>query len=102
MGEKFRRQIEIGPFVADFCCFSKKLIIELDGEFHKRTNRRKVDINRTKFLENLGYRVVRFWNGDVENNIEMVLEKIRKNLTPRSSGASRQPAFSRKLDEGKI
>ena len=81
IGFKFRRQVDIGPFVVDFCCFSKKLIIELDGEFHKELDRKARDISRTKYLRGLGYGVIRFWNDEIVNDIEVVLERIRKNLT---------------------
>lgn len=87
-GDKFRRQVDIGPYIVDFCCFSKRLIIELDGEFHKSVSRKKYDSARTIYLENLGYKVIRFWNGEVINDIEIVLKEIRKGLTSRSSGAS--------------
>lgn len=80
IGDKFRRQVDIGPYVVDFCCFPEKLIIELDGQVHKSPSRRKYDDERTKYFESLGYRVMRFWNGDVKDNIEGVVEKIRKML----------------------
>ncbi len=88
IGVKFRRQVDIGSYVVDFCCFPEKLIIELDGEVHKRSDRRRIGIGRTKCFEKLGYRVIRFWNDEVVNNIDTVLERIRGSLTPRSSGAS--------------
>lgn len=80
-GFKFRRQVDIGPFVVDFCCFSKKLIVELDGQVHKYAHRRKRDLDRTMYLEKLGYRVVRFWNDEVINETEVVLERIKDSLT---------------------
>lgn len=81
LGFKFRRQVNIGPFVVDFCCFSKKLIIELDGEVHKRLDRKRADVYRTRYLEQLGYRVIRFWNDATVNRMEVVLERIRRSLT---------------------
>lgn len=81
IGFKFRRQVNIGPFVVDFCCFSKKLIVELDGQVHKNVDKRKADLNRTKYLEKLGYKVVRFWNDEVVKETEAVLRRIRKSLT---------------------
>jgi len=86
LGVKFRRQVDIGPFVVDFCCFPKKLIVELDGQIHKNALRRKSDLDRTKYLEKLGYRVVRFWNDEVVNEIEVVLERIGGCLTSHSNG----------------
>ena len=69
---KFRRQQIIGNYIVDFICFEKKLIIEIDGGQHTDENDRK----RTNFLEKEGYKILRFWNNDVLNNIEGVLEKI--------------------------
>ena len=71
---KFRRQHMLSPFIADFVCIERKLIIELDGGQHAdRTERDKA---RTKYLETLGYRVLRFWNPEVVSNMEGVLETI--------------------------
>jgi very-short-patch-repair endonuclease len=71
-GVKFRRQHFIAPFITDFCCPERWLIIELDGDQHGE--RIEADQRRTAFLENQGYRVLRFWNHDVLENIEGVLE----------------------------
>ncbi|HYA35916.1 MAG TPA: endonuclease domain-containing protein [Candidatus Binataceae bacterium] len=73
-GAKFRRQVPIGPFVADFCCLEKRLVIELDGGHHAELRDR--DESRSKWLEQHGYRVMRFWNNDVMDNIAGVLEAI--------------------------
>lgn len=62
-GLKFRRQHAIGPFVTDFCCASIKLIVELDGAIHDQ--QMEQDQTRTEYLEQLGYRVVRFRNEEV-------------------------------------
>lgn len=72
---KFRRQQVIGPYIADFLCLEPKLIIELDGGQH--ATQQDQDELRTRFLESLGYRVLRFWNHDVVRDIESVLEAIR-------------------------
>lgn len=71
---KFRRQQIIGPYIADFLCLEPKLIIELDGYQHAAQQDR--DEQRTRFLESLGYRVLRFWNHEVLNDIDVVLEAI--------------------------
>jgi very-short-patch-repair endonuclease len=73
-GAKFRRQHPIGPFVADFCCPERKLIVELDGGQHAA--RVAADQKRARFLQEQGYRVLRFWNHDVLGNTEAVLERI--------------------------
>jgi len=70
---KFRRQFVIEPYIVDFVCLDLKLIIELDGSQHNE----EVDAERTLFLTQLGFKVVRFWNNDVFTNLEGVLEQIR-------------------------
>jgi len=75
-GLKFIRQFPIGNYIADFACRSKKLIIELDGSQHNEATNIQYDYERTKFLEEQGYTVVRFWNNDIDNNIEGVYEKL--------------------------
>jgi 16S rRNA processing protein RimM len=69
---KFRRQHPIPPYIADFFCDEKKLIIEIDGGQHSPESDKK----RTNFLAQKGFRILRFWNHEVTENIEGVLEKI--------------------------
>lgn len=71
---KFSRQIPIGGYIVDFVCRSHKLIIELDGSQHQ--DQTAYDDHRTVTLDALGYRVIRFWNGDVFGNMPGVLEAI--------------------------
>ena len=75
-GIKFKRQELIKPYIVDFVSYEKMLIIELDGGQHTDPNHMTKDNIRTKFLEKLGFKVVRFWDNDVYNNIEGVLEVI--------------------------
>ena len=77
-GVNFRRQHPIGNFIADFCSVKRKLVIELDGSQHLEQD--EYDIERTKYLESLGYLVIRFWNSQVMNNIEGVVEAIKVAL----------------------
>jgi len=78
-GFKFRRQHVIGnKYIVDFICLEKKLIIEIDGSQHVDN---KEDLERTKFLEKEGFKVIRFWNNEINNNIEGCYEKIAQNLT---------------------
>src|SRR5215216_6603064 len=70
----FRRQHAIGRYIVDFYGPQKKLIIELDGSQH--LEQQDYDEERTKYLEAHGYRVLRFWNNDVTNDIESVLKMI--------------------------
>jgi very-short-patch-repair endonuclease len=80
-GWKFRRQHPIGRYIADFACPSVKLIIELDGSQH--IARAAQDVERTAELARLGWRVIRFWNGDVLGNRDGVAETILAALTER-------------------
>ncbi|MDZ7625563.1 MAG: endonuclease domain-containing protein [Ignavibacteriaceae bacterium] len=74
---KFRRQEPIGNYIVDFICYEKKLIVELDGGQHNEFAEK--DIPRTEFLEKEGFKVLRFWNTDVINNINGVLTVIKEN-----------------------
>ena len=73
-GLGFRRQVPMGHYVVDFVCEQSSLIVELDGGQHADALRK--DAERTRWLEERGYRVIRFWNNDVLENIEGVLEAI--------------------------
>jgi len=73
-GLKFKRQVPIDRFIVDFCCTEARLTIELDGGQH--ATRTLEDANRTKVPEAFGYLVLRFWNNDVLQNTEGVLEEI--------------------------
>src|ERR1700683_396750 len=73
-GWKFRRQFLIDRFVVDFFCADAHLIVELDGGQH--AIRSEADVERTKILEAMGYLVLRYWNNDVMQNIDGVVEDI--------------------------
>jgi very-short-patch-repair endonuclease len=76
---KFRRQVVIGNYIADFACRTPVLlVVELDGDTHGAQE--EYDAERTQFLESKGYRALRFSNRDVLQNIESVLETITANL----------------------
>jgi very-short-patch-repair endonuclease len=76
-GLKFRRQVAIGQYIVDFVNFEHKLIIEIDGGQHNESPAVEKDNQRTKWLESQGYKVLRFWNSDVVENIDGVLLTIR-------------------------
>jgi len=78
-GAKFRRQHPIGPYIVDFCCPDRKLIVELDGGQH--AEQASADQIRTNFLEAAGYCVVRFWNHQVLDQMDAILEKIVRLLS---------------------
>lgn len=82
-GARFNRQVPIGPFICDFAARTAKVIIELDGGQH--AERSAEDEARTRFLVGRGYRVLRFWNNDVLENVEGVLSVIEEALKNRPS-----------------
>src|SRR2546428_911350 len=77
-GNRFRRQQPIGPYIVDFVCLEKRLVIELDGGQH--AERPVYDAERTAWLESQGFRVMRFWNNQVLKEIDIVKEAIWKEL----------------------
>ena len=72
-GHKFTRQESIGPFFADFCCREKRLIVEADGEQHAESI---YDARRDAFLRAQGYRVIRFWNHEILQSLDMVEDTV--------------------------
>lgn len=91
---KFRRQFKIGPYVVDFCDFENKLIIELDGGHHDFGENRMKDTTRQKFLEGQGYKVLRFWNNEVDANlggiVDVVLQSAQPHPNPLPNGRGRE------------
>ena len=77
-GFRFRRQRPIGNYVCDFVCLSDRVVVELDGSQH--VERADYDARRDRFLRLNGYRVLRFWNGDVMDRLDTVLETIVQAL----------------------
>ncbi|HEX2655235.1 MAG TPA: endonuclease domain-containing protein [Xanthobacteraceae bacterium] len=76
-GFKFTRQISVGPYIADFVCRERKLIIEVDGGQHADS---LSDRYRDEYIKRLGYRILRFWNSDVLTNKDGVLAVIKGEL----------------------
>jgi very-short-patch-repair endonuclease len=79
-GLKFRRQHPLGPFIADFYCAAHRLVVEIDGDIHDLQPER--DAARTEQFEKYGYRVIRFRNEQVLNDIESVLAAIQAACLP--------------------
>jgi len=75
---QFRKQVPLGPYVADFCCLKERLVVELDGGQHAEITQH--ELKRRAWLEANRYRVLRFWNNDVFENIDGVLETIVRAL----------------------
>ena len=86
-GLKFKRQVPIDQFVADFLCADGKVIVEVDGGQHDKGRER--DADRTAALEAMGYLVLRFWNNDVMRNTDGVLETILSTLDQTRSDSPR-------------
>ena len=80
LGVKFRRQHPVGPFIVDFCCLERRLVIEVDGGQH--TGQAQADEARSEYMESYGFRVLRFWNDQILREIEAVLEQILSGLRP--------------------
>ena len=80
LGYKFRRQVPVGIYTVDFLSLELKLVIEIDGGQHAES---KKDEIRTEFLNNLGYKIIRFWNNEVLQNIEGVLSTLTLTLSQR-------------------
>src|SRR3989344_2648051 len=73
---KFHRQFSVGAYILDFYCPKLRFGIELDGNQHNENETKIYDKDREKILQASNIKVIRFWNGEVENNIDKVLEKI--------------------------
>jgi very-short-patch-repair endonuclease len=79
-GTHFRRQAPVGPYVVDFLCPAARLIIELDGGHHNEDEMARRDRERERWLEQQGYRIVRFWNSEIAGDLTAVLERIYVEL----------------------
>ncbi|MBR6162769.1 endonuclease domain-containing protein [bacterium] len=77
---KFKRQYPIGKYIVDFICTDIQLIIEIDGGQHNEPHNIQLDSERTQYLKSRGYEVIRFWNNDIDNNIEGVYKKITETI----------------------
>jgi very-short-patch-repair endonuclease len=94
-GIKFRRQQPIGDYIVDFVAFEKRLVIEVDGGQHAEEEKDN-DMRRDAWLSSQGFKVLRFWNNEVLQNLEGVLETIRVNclrhppLTPSIKGGENE------------
>jgi adenine-specific DNA-methyltransferase len=73
-GWKFKRQYPVGPYIVDFICVEKNVVIEVDGGQHAENE--EMDLQRSAYLNKMGYTVLRFWNNEVLQETEAVLEAI--------------------------
>jgi very-short-patch-repair endonuclease len=84
-GFHFRRQAPVGRYIVDFVSFRSQLIIEADGGQHGMPDEARLDHNRDLFLQSQGFRILRFWNSDIDSNLSGVMESILgglKNSSP--------------------
>ena len=88
----------LGPYIADFVCLEAKLVVEVDGSLHAGSN--EYDARRTAWLNGHGWRVVRFWNNEVDRNLDGVLASIRQALSAR--GGFPHPGLPPQAGEGEM
>ena len=79
-GFQFRKQHPVGPYITDFACVKKNLIIEVDGATHSTDEEREYDTRRTRYLESKGWKVIRYPNEDIYKHIDDVLDDITAHL----------------------
>ena len=91
-GFRFRRQHPAGSYIADFYCASAQLVIEIDGDSH--ATQEQYDQRRTQWFQDNGYRMVRFVNSDVVNNLDSVMEAIRAECLKGSRNTEISPLTS--------
>ena len=95
-GYRFRRQFPLSQYIVDFICREKKIIIEIDGGQHNEIKNIQYDNKRTEYLISEGYKVLRFWNNDIDKNIGGVYETLKEvfeiggNITPPQPSPSRE------------
>ena len=95
-GYKFKRQVPVGPYVVDFACLGRKLVVEVDGGQHAENLRDKA---RDDYLRTRGFRVLRFWNNDVLTNTqgvpEMIISALEQSPSPGALCAPPSPEGER-------
>src|SRR3954447_330095 len=99
LGVQFRRQAAIGAYIVDFVCFSHRLIVELDGPQHQEEKGKAHDGSRTAWLAAQGFRLIRFPNQTLDEDIGHVVEEIKQVLSARQSPSPTLPSRGR-VQEG--
>ena len=77
-GLKFKRQYNIGDYIVDFVCLEHKVIIEIDGGQHNEPEEIELDNERTKYSQSKGFKVIRFWNNEVDDDFEGVYLQLQE------------------------
>jgi len=80
LGTKILRQFIIADYIVDFVSLQHQLVIEVDGAYHAELEQQRYDASRTERLEHLGFRVLRFSNEEIFNNIDFVINQIKNNI----------------------
>ena len=80
LGYQFRRQVPLGDYIVDFLCYQRSLVVEIDGGTHDHEEQVRYDVRRTAWLEERGFRVLRFQESEVRKNIDGVVETLRQHL----------------------
>ena len=80
LGYQFRRQVPLGDYIVDFLCHQRSLVVEIDGGTHDHEDQVRHDVRRTAWLEERGFRVLRFQEEEVRRNIDGVMETLRQYL----------------------
>src|SRR5207302_1177184 len=96
-GHRFRRQVPLGVYIVDFACLDARLVVELDGGQHNEEVEIERDARRTAWLESQGFRVVRFWNFQVIEEIEEVIETIWLALSESTPHPNPPPQGGREI-----
>ena len=99
-GLKFRRQYPMAPYVLDFYCHEARLAIEVDGGQHNEPDTERRDTERTAYLHRQGISVIRFWNQEVLQETEAVLERLHDALTPAPGSSPGQALSQREREKG--
>ena len=77
-GYKFKRQTPVGNYIVDFVCRQEKIILEIDGRQHNEDENVINDNERTAYLNSKGYKVYRFWNNEIDKNIDGIYQKLKE------------------------
>lgn len=96
MGVKFRRQVLVGPYIADFLSLETKLIVEVDGSQHGRPIEQQHDRARDQALANEGYEVIRFWDYDILKHLDACLKHLATRIEDRKRGFTSETAQAEK------
>lgn len=101
LGVRFRRQHQIGSYIADFVCLKYNLVVEVDGGYHYFGNQIISDEIRTKYLESQGFTVIRFDNNEVLQDIEGVIAKIKRKMEEQNNNKKNIPSGTPLLWRGR-